>query len=55
MARHVGVVLSIVMMAATALLAGACGGQRVGELQRQSQSVDVGEARSVRADLRRER
>jgi hypothetical protein len=52
MARYVVVVLLIVgMMSGTALFAGACGGQRVGELQRQSQSVDVGEARSVRTDL----
>ena len=51
MARYLGVVLMLVMMAATALFAGACGGQQVGEMQRQSQSVDVGEARSVRTDL----
>jgi hypothetical protein len=52
MARYVAVVLLIVaMISGTALFAGACGGQRVGELQRQSQSVDVQEARSVRTDL----
>ena len=52
MARYVVRVLLIVgMMSGTALLAGACGGQQVGELQRQSQSVDVQEARSVRTDL----
>ena len=52
MARYAVVVLLIVgMMSATALFAGACEGQRVGELQRQSQSVDVQQARSVRTDL----
>ena len=52
MARYLGVVLlTFAMMGATALLAGACGGQQVGELQHQSQSVDVQEARSVRTDL----
>ena len=44
-------VLMLVAAVAVALFAGACGGQRVGELQRQSQSVDVQQARSVRADL----
>jgi hypothetical protein len=52
MARPYVVVLLIVMMAGTALFAGACGVKQVGDLQRQSQSVDVEEARSVRADLR---
>jgi N-terminal domain of toast_rack, DUF2154 len=52
MARYVVVALLIVMMAATVLFAGACGVKQVGSLQRQSQSVDVDEARSVRADLR---
>src|SRR5215203_999494 len=33
-------------------LGGACGVKQVGDLQRQSQSVDVEEARSVRANLR---
>src|SRR5918998_2889527 len=51
MARSV-VVLLIVLMAGTALFAGACGVKQVGDLQRPSQSVDVEEARSVRADLR---
>jgi hypothetical protein len=50
MARYV-VILSIIVVAGTALFAAACGGQRVGELQRESQSVNVAEARSVRADL----
>ncbi len=50
MTRHV-VILSIIMVAATALFAAACGGQRVGEMQHQLQSVDVQEARSVRTDL----
>jgi hypothetical protein len=52
MARYVVVILSIIMVAGTALLAEACGVKQVGDLQRQSQSVDVEEARSVRADLR---
>src|SRR5918994_418334 len=39
-------------MAGIEVFVGACGVKQVGELQRQSQSVDVGEARSVRADLR---
>jgi N-terminal domain of toast_rack, DUF2154 len=52
MTRPCVVVLLIVMMAGTAVFAGACGVKQVGDLQRQSQSVDVGEARSVRADLR---
>ncbi len=51
-ARPYVVLLLIVMMAGTAVFAGACGVKQVGDLQRQSQSVDVAEARSVRADLR---
>ena len=51
MARYV-VIFSIIMVAGTVLLAEACGVKQVGDLQRQSQSVDVEEARSVRADLR---
>src|SRR5918995_2543284 len=51
MARYV-VILSIIMVAGTALLAEACGVKQVGDLQRQSRSVDVEQARSVRADLR---
>jgi hypothetical protein len=38
--------------AAVALFVGACGTQEVGELQRESQSVDLENARSVRAQLR---
>jgi hypothetical protein len=57
MARYVVVVLLIVMMAGTAVFAGACGTQRsgtqqVGEMQRQSQSVDLENAQSVRANLK---
>src|SRR5215211_2127960 len=52
MARPYVVVLLIVMMAGTVIFAGACAVKQVGDLQRQSQSVDVEEARSVRADLR---
>jgi uncharacterized protein DUF2154 len=52
MARPYVVVLLIVVMSGTAVFAGACGVKQVGELQRQSQSVDVEEASSVRADLR---
>jgi N-terminal domain of toast_rack, DUF2154 len=51
MSRYLIGLLLIFMVAGTALLAGACGGQQVGELQRQSQSVDVQKARSVRTDL----
>src|SRR5215211_2319566 len=52
MARPYVVILLIVMMAGTALFAGACGVKQVGNLQRHSHSVDVAGARSVRADLR---
>jgi hypothetical protein len=52
MARPYVVVLLIVVMSGTAVFVGACGVKQVGELQRQSQSVDVEEASSVRADLR---
>jgi hypothetical protein len=57
MARYVGVALLIVMMAATAVFAGACGTQRggtqqVGEMQRESQSIQAENAQSVRANLR---
>jgi hypothetical protein len=44
-------ILLIFTVAGTALFAVACGGQQVGELQRQSHSVDVQQARSVRTDL----
>src|ERR671910_3849738 len=57
MARYVGVIPLIVMMAATAVFAGACGTQRggtqqVGEMQRESQSIQAENAQSVRANLR---
>jgi hypothetical protein len=58
MARYVVVVvLSIVMMAATAVLAGACGmqpggGQQVGKMQSESQSIQAQNAQSVGADLK---
>jgi hypothetical protein len=59
MARYVVVVLSIVMMAATAVLAGACGmqpggaqQQDVGKMQNESKYVDLKNADSVRAQLR---
>src|ERR687898_432970 len=57
MARYVGVIPLIVMMVATAVFAGACGTQRggtqqVGEMQRESQSIQAENAQSVRADLR---
>src|SRR5918997_4482902 len=57
MARFgVGVVLSILMMAAAAVLAGACGTQgggtpQVGKMQRESKSVDPKDAQSARAQL----
>src|SRR5215216_7875400 len=58
MARYLVVVLSIVMMAATAVLAGACGmqpgggAQQVGKLQEESKYVDLKNADSVRAQLK---
>jgi hypothetical protein len=57
MARYGVVVLSIVMMAAIAVLAGACGTQpgrtqRVGRMQRESKAVDPNNAQSVRAKLK---
>src|SRR5215212_3746376 len=58
MAHYLVVVLSIVMMAATAVLAGACGmqpggtQQDVGKLQEESKSVDLKNADSVRAQLK---
>jgi hypothetical protein len=58
MARYVVVVLSSVMMAATAVLAGACGmqpggaQQDVGKMQDESKYVDLKNADSVRAQLK---
>ena len=57
MARYAVVVLSIVMMAATAILTGACstqggGTQQVGKMQHVSRSVDPKNADSVRAQLK---
>ena len=58
MARYGLVVLSIVMMAATAILTGACGTQgggtkqQVGKMQHVSKSVDPKNADSVRAQLK---
>src|SRR5215217_2734058 len=58
MARYGLVVLSIVMMVATAILTGACstqgGGtkQQVGKMQHVSRSVDLKNADSVRAQLK---
>jgi hypothetical protein len=57
MARYGVVVLSIVMMAATAVLAGACGTQgggtqQVGKMRHDSESVDPENARSVSAQLK---
>ena len=57
MARYVVVGLLIVMMAATAVLAGACGmqpggTQQVGKMQSESQSVDLENAQSTRAKLK---
>ncbi len=42
----------LVAAVAVALLVGACGTQRVGEMQRDSQSVDLENARSVHTNLR---
>src|SRR5215204_2285741 len=59
MARYGVVVLSIVVMAATAVLAGACGmqpggtqQQDVGKMQEESKYVDLKNADSVRAQLK---
>src|SRR5918998_922075 len=58
MARFgVGVVLSILMMAAMAVLTGACGTQgggtqQVGKMQRESKSVDPKDAQSSRTQLK---
>jgi hypothetical protein len=57
MSRYPVVVLSIVMMAATAVIAGACGTQpggtqQVGKMQRESKSVDPEDAQSARAQLK---
>src|ERR687891_1562781 len=58
MARYLVVVLSIIMMAATAAFAGACGmqpggvQQQVGKMQRDSKSVDLKDAQSARAQLK---
>ena len=45
-------VLVLVAAAAAATLLGSCGGQEAGELQRDSRSVDVENAQSVRTELR---
>jgi hypothetical protein len=45
------VVFLIVMMGTIAVVAGACGTLRLGEMQRQSKSVQTQDARSVRAKL----
>src|SRR5215212_11210103 len=58
MARYGVVVLLIVMMFATAIVAGACGTQpggthqQVGKMQRESKSVDLKNAQSARAQLK---
>src|SRR5215218_9080573 len=59
MARYLVVVLSIVMMAATAVLAGACGmqpgggaQQEVGKIQEESKTVDLKKAQTARAQLK---
>src|SRR5918993_132805 len=59
MARYVVVVLSIVVIAATAVLAGACGmqpggtqQQDVGKMQDESKYVDLKKAQTARAQLK---
>src|SRR5215207_6686331 len=57
MVRYGVVVLLIVMMSATAVLAGACGtqpggGQQVGKMQHESQSVGLENAQSARTQLK---
>ena len=56
MARYGGLVLSIVMMAATAIVAGACGmlplgKPQVGEMRSEAKLVDPKNAQAVRAQL----
>src|SRR5918995_118992 len=58
MARYDVVVLSIVVIAATAVLTGACGmqpggtQQQVGKMQEESKSVDLKKAQTARAQLK---
>src|SRR5918995_4399157 len=58
MTRYGVVVLSIVVMAATAVLAGACGTQpggtqqQVGTMQEESKTVDLKKAQTARAQLK---
>jgi hypothetical protein len=57
MARCAVVILSIVMLATTVIVAGACGTQgggtpQVGKMQRHSKSVDPENARSAHAQLK---
>jgi hypothetical protein len=57
MARYVVVVLSVFMMSATAILAGACSTQgggtpKVGKMQSESKSVDPKNAQSARVQLK---
>ena len=57
MARYGVVVFSIVMIAATVVLAGACGTQgggtqQVGKMQRDSKSIDPKDAKSARVQLK---
>ena len=57
MARYGVVILSIVVIAATAVLAGACGKQpggtqQVGKMQEESKSVDLKKAQTARAQLK---
>ena len=42
----------VVLLAAAALFLGSCGQQEVGEMQRQSESVDLENAQSARVELR---
>jgi hypothetical protein len=42
----------VVLMVAVALFLGSCGTQRVGEMQRESQTVDLENAQSVETELR---
>src|SRR5215207_4439894 len=42
----------VVLVVAAAVLLGSCGTQRIGEMQRESQTVDLENAQSVVADLR---
>jgi hypothetical protein len=42
----------VVLVAVTAVFLGSCGRQGIGEMERESQAIDLENAQSVRAELR---